>query len=148
MSDGLKNISDKLDEMRQDHIRDKYENLCYILWAFTLAMIGITIASPHLANMAVTGVFFVMGWVMLVRARRVRGCQMTVGGRRIWRRLARCFEWVFSTLLMTTITVIVSLEYLSGYSRLVLLIGLFIFFVATLISQFDRAGWFNRTSGG
>jgi hypothetical protein len=66
----------------------------------------------------------------------------------MWRRLARWFEWVFATVLMTTITVIVSLEYLNGCGRVLLLIGLGIFFVATVISQFDQAGWFGRRGGG
>lgn len=57
-------------------------------------------------------------------------------------RLARFFEWVFGTVLMVTITVIVSLEYLDGFSRWALLVGLLVFFVATLIKQFDDAGWF------
>ena len=60
-------------------------------------------------------------------------------------RLAKGFEWVFATILMTTITVIVSLEYLSGFARWALLIGLFIFFVATLVTRFDEAGWFKKS---
>ena len=47
----------------------------------------------------------------------------------MWLRLAKWFEWVFATILMTTITVIVSLQYLSGFAQWALLISLFIFFV-------------------
>ena len=72
MNDELKDISDKLDEMRQEHIRDKYENLGYILWGFTLAMVGLTIANPHPANIAVSIIFFIMGWIMWFRARKVK----------------------------------------------------------------------------
>lgn len=63
----------------------------------------------------------------------------------MWLRLAKWFEWVFATILMTTITVIVSLQYLSGFNRWALLIGLFIFFVATLVTQFNEAGWFKKS---
>ena len=57
-------------------------------------------------------------------------------------KAARFFEWAFGTILMVTITVIVSLEYLDGFSRWALLVGLLVFFIATLIKQFDDAGWF------
>lgn len=62
-------------------------------------------------------------------------------------RLARFFEWAFGTVLMVTITVIVSLEYLDGFGRWALLVGLFVFFIATLVKQFDDAGWFKKTQG-
>jgi hypothetical protein len=65
-----------------------------------------------------------------------------------WRQLARWFEWVFATVLMTTITFIVSLQYLNGCGRVLLIIAWFIFLVATVISQFDQAGWFGRRGGG
>ncbi len=52
----------------------------------------------------------------------------------MWLRLAKWFEWVFATILMTTITVIVSLQYLSGFAQWALLISLFIFFVLTLLN--------------
>lgn len=57
-------------------------------------------------------------------------------------RAARFFEWAFGTSLMVTITVIVSLEYLDGFGRWALLVGLLVFFIATLIKQFDDAGFF------
>ncbi len=57
-------------------------------------------------------------------------------------RLAKFFEWAFGTVLMVAITVIVSLEYLDGFGRWVLLVGLFVFLIATLVKQFDDAGWF------
>ena len=61
-------------------------------------------------------------------------------------RWARYFEWVFGTVLMTAIGVIVSLKELKGgsFGQWALLIGLFIFLVASLIKQFDDAGWFKR----
>ena len=62
-------------------------------------------------------------------------------------KLARFFEWAFGTVLMVTITVIVSLEYLDGFGRWALLVGLFVFFIATLVKQFDDAGWFKKTEG-
>ncbi len=60
-------------------------------------------------------------------------------------RLARWFEWVFGTILLSTITVITSLQFQSNYGRWALLIGLLIFFVASLIKQFDEAGWFKKS---
>jgi hypothetical protein len=68
----LEEISSKLDKMRQEQIRDKWENVSYILWGFTLAMIGITFANPHPANIAATIVFFFLGWAMWIRARLVK----------------------------------------------------------------------------
>jgi len=72
MSDELKEITNKLDKMRQEYLRDKYDNLGYILWGFTLAMLGLTLSSPHPANIVVTIVFFILGWVMWIRARMVK----------------------------------------------------------------------------
>ena len=63
----------------------------------------------------------------------------------MWIRRARWFEWAFGTILLGTITVITSLEFQSNYGRWALLIGLFIFFIASLIKQFDDAGWFKNT---
>ena len=153
MNGEIKEISDKLDRMRQEYIRDKYESLGYILWGFTLAMVSLTVANPDPANIAASIVFFIMGYIAMVHSRRVKakqdaGKQMTIGGKRRLILLARWFEWVFATVLMTAITVIVSLQYLSGCGRVVLLIGLGIFLVATVISQFDQAGWFGRRGGG
>ena len=72
MNGEIKEISDKLDRMRQENIRDKRENVSYILWGFTLAMVGLTIVCPYPANIAVTIVFFIMGWIQWFRARRVK----------------------------------------------------------------------------
>lgn len=72
MTDDLKVITKKLDEIRTEQKRDKYESTSYILWGFTLAMLGLTLASPHPANIAVTLVFFFMGWAMWARARSVK----------------------------------------------------------------------------
>lgn len=153
ISDKLEDISNQLNEMRQEYTRDKYDTRSYILWAFTVAVLSIYIAIPHPVNIGVAIGFFILGSVMWIRARRVTarqdaGNQMTVGNGRIWRRLARWFEWVFATVLMTTITFIVSLQYLTGCGRVLLIIAWGIFLVATVISQFDQAGWFGRRGGG
>ena len=66
------------------------------------------------------------------------------GVKIMWIRLARWFEWVFGTILMATLTIIVSLEFLDNFNRWALLIGLFLFFVASLVKQFDDAGWFKN----
>jgi hypothetical protein len=62
----------------------------------------------------------------------------------MWLNLARWFEWVFGVVMLGTITVITSLIYLDGFSRWALLIGLLLFFIATLVVQFDRAGRFRH----
>lgn len=54
-------------------------------------------------------------------------------------RIARWYEWAFGTILLTTIGVILSLQYLSGFNRWALITGLLLFFVASLIKQFDDA---------
>ena len=72
MTDDLNVITKKLDEILTEQRRDKYESTSYILWGFTLAMLGLTLASPHPANIIVTILFFVLGWVMWARARRVK----------------------------------------------------------------------------
>ena len=68
----LNEISNKLDKMRQEYLKDKYENLSYILWGFTLAMLSLTVTNPLLVNILATIVFFVMGWVMWLRSRKVK----------------------------------------------------------------------------
>jgi hypothetical protein len=72
MNDEIKEISDKIDRMRQEFIRDKYESLGYILLGFTLAMVSLTVANPHPANIAASSVFAFMGWILLVHSRRVK----------------------------------------------------------------------------
>jgi len=62
----------------------------------------------------------------------------------MWIRLAHWFEWAFGVILLSTIAVITSLNFLAGFSRWALIVGLFIFFVASLIAQFDNAGWFGH----
>ena len=59
-------------------------------------------------------------------------------------RLTHWFEWVFGVITMTTITVITSLNFLSGFSRWALIAGLLVFFIASVIVQFDNAGWFGH----
>ncbi len=57
----------------------------------------------------------------------------------MWLRLARWYEWTFGTILLITIGVILSLQYLNGFSQWALIIGLLIFFIASLVKQFDDA---------
>ena len=71
ISDKVKGISAKLDEMKQEYTRDRYENLSYILWGFALAMVSLTVTNPHPVNIVATIVFLTTGFVMSVRARRV-----------------------------------------------------------------------------
>jgi len=75
LSDKLEGISNQLNEMRQEYTRDKYDNRSYILWAFTVAVLSITIVIPHPVNIGVTIGFFILGWVMWIRARRVTASQ-------------------------------------------------------------------------
>lgn len=87
ISDKLEGISNRLDEMRQEYTRDKYDNRSYILWSFTVAVLSITIVIPHPVNIGVTIGFFILGWVMWIRARLVKtkqdvSKQMTVGVKR------------------------------------------------------------------
>lgn len=53
--------------------------------------------------------------------------------------IARWYEWVFGPILMTTIGVILSLQYLSGFNRWVLIIGLSLYLIASLVRVFDDA---------
>lgn len=62
----------------------------------------------------------------------------------MWLRLIRWYEWVFGTILMTTIGAILALQYLNGFSRWAIIIGLFLFLIASLAKQFDDAGWFKK----
>jgi hypothetical protein len=72
MSEEIKELSDKIDRMRQEFIRDKYQTLGYVLLGFTLAMISLTVVNPHPANIAASIVFLVMGWIALVHSRRAK----------------------------------------------------------------------------
>jgi len=72
MNDELKEISSKLDEIRQEYRKGKHENLSYVLWGFTLAMISLTVTNPMPVSIVITVVFFIMGWVHWFRARTVK----------------------------------------------------------------------------
>jgi len=72
MSEEIKELSDKIDKMRQEFIRDKYQSLGYILLGFTLAMISLTVVNPHPANIVASIIFLFMGWISLVRSIRVK----------------------------------------------------------------------------
>lgn len=52
---------------------------------------------------------------------------------------ARLFEWIFGTILMVTLGVIAILPLLNEYNRWVLIIGLFLYFVASLARMIDDA---------
>jgi hypothetical protein len=54
-------------------------------------------------------------------------------------KIARYYEWLFGTILLTTLGVILSLEYLNGFSQRALMIGLLLFFMASLVKQYDEA---------
>jgi Flp pilus assembly protein TadB len=76
MNDELKEIINKLNELRREHERDKYNTYGYILFGWVLAMLGLSLSSPHLPDSVLflifATVFFVWGWVMRRRARRVK----------------------------------------------------------------------------
>ena len=72
MSDKIEEISSKLDKLKQEYIKGKHENLSYVLWGFTLAMVSLTIADPIPVSIIITIAFFIMGWVHLFRARMVK----------------------------------------------------------------------------
>ena len=57
-------------------------------------------------------------------------------------RGVKWFEWAFGTITLTAIGIILSLKELSGYGQWILIIGTIIFFITSLIKQFDDAGWF------
>ena len=75
MGDEVKEIVNKLNEIRREHERDKYNTYGYILFALDFAMLGLSFSSPHLPDSVLflifATVFFVWGWVMRHRARRV-----------------------------------------------------------------------------
>ena len=72
MNDELQEISSKLDGIRREYLKGKHENLSYVLWGFTLAMISLTITNPMPVSIIITVVFFVMGWVHWFRTRIVK----------------------------------------------------------------------------
>lgn len=45
--------------------RNKYQNLSYILWAFSLATTGLATSNPHGAVIAIAVIFFIMGFITL-----------------------------------------------------------------------------------
>ena len=72
MNDEIQEISSKLDEMRQEYLKGKHENLSYVLWGFTLAMVSLTIINPIPVSIIITIGFFIMGWVHWFRAKTVK----------------------------------------------------------------------------
>ena len=56
-----------------------------------------------------------------------------------WMGLARWYEWVFGMILMVTIGVIVILPLVGCFSWWALIIGLFLYFIASLARSWDDA---------
>lgn len=57
----------------------------------------------------------------------------------MWLRLARWYEWVFGMILMVTLGVIVLMPYLNDFSQWALIIGLFLYLIASLARSFNDA---------
>jgi uncharacterized membrane protein YgaE (UPF0421/DUF939 family) len=72
MSCELEEISSKPDIMRKEYLKAKHENLSYVLWGFTLAMLSLTVTNPIPISITITIVFFIMGCVHWFRARTVK----------------------------------------------------------------------------
>lgn len=73
MSDELKEITNRLDEMRQEHKRDRYNTYCHILFALALAMFGLSLVSPERSDILFgifAIVFLVWAGAMWFRARK------------------------------------------------------------------------------
>ena len=49
-----------------------------------------------------------------------------------WTNLARFFEWLFGMILMIALGVVAILPLLSGMNRLIVIIGLCLYFIASL----------------
>ena len=49
-----------------------------------------------------------------------------------WTNLARFFEWLFGMIFMVALSVLAILPLLSGWNRLIVIIGLFLYFIASL----------------
>lgn len=74
MSDEGKEIINKLREIRQEHERDKYNTHGYILFALAFSMLGLYLSMPNhsgIVFLIFSIVFFVWGWIMRFRARKV-----------------------------------------------------------------------------
>jgi hypothetical protein len=61
-------------------------------------------------------------------------------------RVVRYVEWALGTITLTFLGVLFSLKELSSYGQVLLITATIIFFVASLIKQFDDAGWFKKSS--
>jgi len=75
MDDEVKEIINKVDRMRQEHERDKYNTYGYILFALAWAMLGLNFVSPYSSDalfLIFAIVFLALGWVMRFRARKVK----------------------------------------------------------------------------
>ncbi len=62
----LDEISKKLDNLKEERKRDKYENLGFISLGFMLATIGLSVANHDVAMIVVTVIFLISG-IMLLR---------------------------------------------------------------------------------
>jgi len=75
VSDEDKEIIYRLNVIRKEHERDKYNTYSYILFALVFTFIGLGLVSPQLLEgvlfLIFAAVFFVWGWVLRRRARRL-----------------------------------------------------------------------------
>ncbi len=73
MSDEDKDIIYRLNIIRKEHARDKYNIYSYILLPWVFVFLGLGLISPHLPErvlfLIVAIMLFVWGWVMRRRAR-------------------------------------------------------------------------------
>jgi hypothetical protein len=75
VSDEDKEIIYRLNVIRKEHERDKYNTYSYILFALDGAFLGLSLVSPNLPDgilfLTFAIAFFVWGWVLRRRARRL-----------------------------------------------------------------------------
>lgn len=76
MSEELKEISRKLDDMQKKSGRDTHINRAYIFWGFAIAMLSIYLSVTNPSGFSyiavATVVFWILGFVSLFLATRVK----------------------------------------------------------------------------
>jgi hypothetical protein len=76
MSDEIKEIINKLNEIRQEHKRDRYNTYSYILFALALSTLGLSLSSFYHSDeilfLIFAVVFFAWGCVLRFRGRKVK----------------------------------------------------------------------------
>lgn len=72
ISERLKGISNELGKMRQEHKRDKLENLGLIAIGLSVATVGLTVANPNPYTIGVTGGLLILGCVAVGLSGRVK----------------------------------------------------------------------------